>query len=91
MIEWKRNFVMVALSQFLSIMGFTFAMPFAPYYIQQLGITDPNELKMWIALFTAAAPLTLAVASPIWGTWVIGMADGSCCCGLISAACLWWL
>ena len=67
MIEWKRNFVMVALSQFLSIMGFTFALPFAPYYIQQLGITDPNELKMWIALFTAAAPLTLAVASPIWG------------------------
>jgi len=67
MIEWKRNFVMVALSQFLSIMGFSFAMPFAPYYIQQLGITDPNELKMWVALFTAAAALTLAVASPIWG------------------------
>ena len=67
MIEWKRNFVIVVLSQFLSIMGFTFALPFAPYYIQQLGITDPNELKMWIVLFTAAAPLTLAVASPIWG------------------------
>jgi len=67
MIEWKRNFVMVALSQFFSMMGFAFAMPFAPYYIQQLGITEPNELKMWVALFTAAAPLTLAVASPIWG------------------------
>ena len=67
MIEWKRNFVMVALSQFFSIMGFSFAMPFSPYYIQQLGITAPNELKMWIAMFTAAAPLTLAVASPIWG------------------------
>lgn len=67
MIEWKRNLVMVGLSQFFSIMGFAFAMPFAPYYIQQLGITEPNELKMWVALFTAAAPLTLAVASPIWG------------------------
>src|ERR1035437_4579735 len=67
MIEWKRNLVMVGLSQFLSMMGFAFAMPFAPYYIQQLGITEPNELKMWVALFTAAAPLTLAVASPIWG------------------------
>lgn len=67
MIEWKRNFVMVALSQFFSMMGFSFAMPFAPYYIQQLGITEPNELKMWVALFTAAAPLTLSVAAPIWG------------------------
>lgn len=67
MIEWKRNLVMVGLSQFFSIMGFAFAMPFAPYYIQQLGITAPDALKMWVALFTAAAPLTLALASPIWG------------------------
>lgn len=67
MIEWKRNFAMVVLSQFFSMMGFAFAMPFAPYYIQQLGITEPNELNMWVALFTAAAPLTLGVASPIWG------------------------
>ncbi|MFA5043456.1 MAG: MFS transporter [Kiritimatiellia bacterium] len=67
MIAWKRNLVMVGLSQFFSMMGFSFAMPFAPYYIQQLGIIEPNELKMWLALFTAAAPLALAVASPIWG------------------------
>ena len=67
MIDWKRNFLMVVLSQFLSIMGFAFAMPFAPYYIQELGITDPTDLKKWVALFTAAAALTLAVASPIWG------------------------
>lgn len=67
MIEWKRNLVMVGLSQFFSMMGFAFAMPFAPYYIQQLGITDPGELKMWVALFSAATPLTLAVFSPIWG------------------------
>lgn len=67
MLEWKRNLVMVALSQFFSIMGFSFAMPFAPYYIQQLGITDSSELKMWVSLFSAATPLTLALFSPIWG------------------------
>lgn len=67
MMEWKRNLVVVMFSQFLSMMGFAFAMPFAPYYIQQLGITEPNELKMWVALFTASASMALAVASPIWG------------------------
>ena len=67
MIDWKRNFLMVALSQFLSIMGFAFAMPFAPYYIQQLGITDPSDLKKWVALFTSASALTLAIAAPVWG------------------------
>ena len=48
-------------------MGFSFGLPFAPYYFQELGIRDPAELKLWVALFAAATPLTLAIASPIWG------------------------
>ncbi len=42
-------------------------MPFAPYYIQELGIEDSAELKIWVALFAAATPLALALVSPIWG------------------------
>ncbi|MBI2441945.1 MAG: MFS transporter [Lentisphaerae bacterium] len=64
---WKNNLAMVGLSQFLSMLGFAFAMPFAPYYIQELGITDQSELKKWVAVFTAATPLTLAIFAPIWG------------------------
>jgi MFS transporter, DHA1 family, multidrug resistance protein len=67
MIAWKRNLVIVALSQFLMMVGFHSATPFAPYYIQTLGITAPGELKMWVAFFTAAAALTMAVFAPIWG------------------------
>ena len=67
MVNWKRNLVFVWLSQFLSIMGFAFAMPFAPYYMQELGVTDPLKLKIWVALFGAAAPLSIAVFAPIWG------------------------
>ncbi len=67
MVNWKRNLAVVWASQFLSIMGFFFAMPFAPFYIQDLGVHDPVSLKMWVALFGAAAPLSLAIFSPIWG------------------------
>lgn len=67
MVNWKKNLVVIWISQFLSIMGFTFAVPFVPYYMQELGVTDPGELKIWVALFAAAAPLSLAVCSPIWG------------------------
>ena len=42
-------------------------LPFAPYYMQDLGITDPERLKLWVALFGAATPLALAIFSPIWG------------------------
>ncbi len=67
MVNWKQNLVMIWLSQFLSIMGFSFALPFAPYYIQELGVTDPVKVKLWISLFAAATPLSLAVFAPIWG------------------------
>jgi len=65
--NWKRNLIFIWLSQFISIMGFTFAVPFAPYYIQDLGVDDPVQLKIWVALFAAATPLSLALVSPIWG------------------------
>lgn len=67
MVNWKRNLVFVWLSQFLSICGFAFAMPFVPYYMQDLGVTDPQRLTIWVAVFAAAAPLSLAVCSPLWG------------------------
>ena len=68
MAEWKRNLRVIWLAQFLSIMSFAFAIPFAPFYMQEeLGITDPKAIKFWVAVFAAAAPLTLALFSPLWG------------------------
>lgn len=64
---WKRTYYVIWLSQFLSILGFAFALPFAPYYIQELGVTDPTELKAWVSLFAASTPLALAIFSPLWG------------------------
>lgn len=67
MVSWRQNLVVVWLSQFLSIMGFAFAMPFAPYFIQELGVTDATSLKLWVSLFAAATPFSLAIAQPLWG------------------------
>jgi DHA1 family multidrug resistance protein-like MFS transporter len=66
-IDWRQNLAFVWLSQFFSIMGFSFALPFAPYYIQHLGVTDPDSLKLWVSAFAAATPLSLALSQPIWG------------------------
>ena len=67
MVHWKQNLAVVWVSQFLSIMGFFFAIPFAPYYIQELGVRDPVKIKLWVSLFGAAAPFSLAIFSPVWG------------------------
>lgn len=66
-INWKKNLVFIWLAQFLSICGFSFALPFVPFFIQELGVTDPKELAFWVTIFAALAPLTLAIFSPIWG------------------------
>ncbi|MEW6359504.1 MAG: MFS transporter [Planctomycetota bacterium] len=67
MINWKQNLIMVWLSQFISILGFSIAMPFFPFYIQELGVTGETELKFWVALVNAAGPLTMAFFAPLWG------------------------
>ena len=48
-------------------MGFNFAMPFMPLYIQEMGITDPEALRLWSGLLMAGSGVSLAVMTPIWG------------------------
>ena len=60
--------VLVWASQFLSIMGFSFALPFVAFFLQKdLGVTRPTEVRMWVALFSASTAVTMAVAAPLWG------------------------
>ena len=64
---WKRNLAAIWLAQFFSIMGFTFAIPFNAFFLQELGVTDLDELANWVTMFVGATPLSLALFAPIWG------------------------
>lgn len=66
-INWKHNLAFIWFSQFLSLAGFGFAMPFAQYYIQELGVTNEADMLRWTSYFIASAPLSLAIMSPVWG------------------------
>lgn len=66
--SWKRNLIFLWIAQFFSIMGFSFGLPFAPFYIQSLGITEPTQVKMWTATFAAAPALTFMIFAPFWGS-----------------------
>ena len=67
MAEWKKNLLICWFGQFFSIMGFAFALPFAPYYLQELGITDPVRLRLWTGFFSSATGFTMMFAAPLWG------------------------
>lgn len=50
-------------------MGFSFAFPFLPLYLQDLGVRRPSELAFWTGVVSGASGLALAVMSPLWGAF----------------------
>jgi len=65
--EWRRNMWAVGLGELLAIAGFNAAMPFLPYYVQELGITAPGQVEVWTGVLASANAWMMAMMSPVWG------------------------
>ncbi len=65
--RWKINLYVIWISQTLSLMSFGFGIPFIPLYIQDLGVTDSNNIKMYVGILSAAPAITMGIMAPIWG------------------------
>lgn len=65
--QWKRNLIVLWVTQVLSLMGFNFVLPFLPYYIQELGVREAESLRMWTGIIASAPALSFALVSPLWG------------------------
>jgi DHA1 family multidrug resistance protein-like MFS transporter len=66
--SWKRTLVIVWIAEFISLIGFAMVMPFLPFYVQELGVSDPNQVKFWSGLVVSAHAITMGVFAPIWGS-----------------------
>ncbi|MCA8976614.1 MAG: MFS transporter [Planctomycetes bacterium] len=65
---WHRNFRAVWPSLFATSLGLMAFLPMLPLYIQErFAIADERELAHWAAAIFGVAPLTAAIAGPIWG------------------------
>ena len=71
--RWKRNLYVISIAEFLAILGFTAVYPFMAYFIQELGITNLEEVAVWAGLVSSAPALTMAIFAPIWVYLRIGM------------------
>ncbi len=65
---WKRNLAVVWVAELLAIAGFSVAYPFLPYYIQDLGVTEPGQVELWAGILVAVQGVTMMIFSPIWGS-----------------------
>ena len=64
---WRRTLYIMFAAQLLSIIGFAFALPFIPFYIRELGVTDERLVPVWAGIIAAASSLVMAFFSPLWG------------------------
>jgi len=67
MSKWKSTLIASWLAQVCSIMGFAFVMPFLPFYVRELGVTDEKSVLLWSGWLTTSCGITMAIVAPIWG------------------------
>jgi len=66
-VDWRRNLAALWFAQLTAIFGFSFAFPFLPVYLRQLGIHDAGALAVWTGVAggaSGAAPSTAARSTP---------------------------
>jgi len=65
--DWRRNLYIIWVAELLAIAGFSVVLPFMPFYVQELGVTDPAQVKLWSGLLISVQAVTMAVVAPVWG------------------------
>jgi len=66
--EWQRNLYIMVVVQFTATGAFQIVTPFLPFFIVELGITDPQPLKIWTGVLPGINALFAGLLSPIWGS-----------------------
>ena len=66
---WKKTFYALCIAQFIAMLGFSFVMPFLPFYIKHLPMPVPEgpDADKWAGIIMMAGGLPMVVFSPIWG------------------------
>ena len=64
---WVRVLAVLWLAQVVAELAFSFALPFIPLYVQELGIHDITQAGVWAGVMAGGFALVMAVMGPVWG------------------------
>lgn len=65
---WRKNLAILWGTQFLAMVGMNLVVPFLPFYVRQLGVTDPTDLALWSGLAFSGSFFSAFLATPFWGS-----------------------
>ncbi len=66
-VDWRRNLAALWFAEFMAIFGFSFAFPFLPLFLKDLGVHDSASLAIWTGWSGGASGIAMAIVSPVWG------------------------
>lgn len=64
---WRKNLYILWGTQFLAMAGMNLVVPFLPFFIRELGITDPDDLSRLSGIAFSGPFLLSLIFTPIWG------------------------
>lgn len=65
--HWQRNLWIVWAAQFLGMIGMSACLPFIPFYLREIGTTDPESVKLWSGLILSGPFFASILVAPLWG------------------------
>jgi len=67
--NWKKTLYAVWAGELLAIAGFSTSSPIIPFYLQDLGVSDPLRIKFFTGMINALPSLSFAIMAPMWGSF----------------------
>lgn len=64
---WRINLPVLAGTQLLAVASMAAVLPFIPFFVRELGVTDRADVERWSGLIFAGPFLAAGLMSPVWG------------------------
>jgi DHA1 family multidrug resistance protein-like MFS transporter len=64
---WRRNLLVLSSSQLVTVAAMSIVIPFIPFFVRELGVTDRAAVERWSGLIFSGPFLAAGLMSPVWG------------------------
>lgn len=64
---WRKNLYSIWIAQFVAMVGMSMVIPFLPFYIRELGVTNLDELEHWSGIVFSGPFILSFILTPVWG------------------------
>lgn len=55
------------IAQFIAMIGMSMVIPFLPFYVRELGVTNLESVEKWSGLAFSGPFIMAFIMTPIWG------------------------